>query len=79
MHSGCTQFIVSYDRLCTLMMLGYRLAKSSTTTLKWMPGVGSTTSPPLYFFSFMTAAVEAVPLLSSSSPLGMSSLRCLCS
>jgi hypothetical protein len=36
-------------------MLGYSEAKSSTTTLKWTPGTGSMTSPPLYFLSFMTA------------------------
>ena len=52
-------------------MLGYRLAKSTTTTLKWIPSVGSTTNPPRYFFSFIIAVVEAVPFACSSSRLGI--------
>src|SRR5690606_27473468 len=78
-HSLCGQLIVSYDKLWTLIMLGYRLAKSVTTTLMCIPVVGSPTSPPRYFFSFITAVVEAVPCASSSLLLGISSFLCLCS
>ncbi len=79
LHSSCGQLMVSYDKLWTLIMLGYRLAKSSTTTLKWMPAIGSTTSPPRYFFSFITAVVDAVPFASSSFLFGISSFLCRCS
>ncbi len=42
-------------------MLGYKLAKSTTTTLKWIPSSGSTTNPPRYFFSLIIAVVDEDP------------------
>ncbi len=44
-------------------MDGYRLGKSMTATLKWTPGVGSTTMAPLYFLPFMMAVVAVLPFL----------------
>ena len=61
-------------------MLGYRLAKSITVTSKWMPSLGSTTSPPRYFLSLITE-VFCTPavLVFSSSRVGISALRWRCS
>ena len=55
-------------------------SKSITTTSKCIPSFGSTTNPPLYFLSLITASdMTPSDLLCNSSRFGMRQFLCLCS
>src|SRR4030066_2335420 len=79
-HSWCGQSMDWYPRFQTFIMDGDRLGKSITATLKCIPGGGSTTIAPLYFFPFMMAVVAVLPFLARmSSAFGISMFLLLCS
>ena len=48
-------------------MLGYRLVKSSTYTLKNTPGLGSTTNAPIYFLPLVIGSEYLLVSLSDIS------------